>query len=113
MSVASPVVEDNCFNASEHPNEILRALMITNARVRRLTYGPAAATCRRRSGSSVSRRTNRSPAETRLWRMNRSPKSERLIRIVGAVGGPRGYLVGGTLSPSIHVSGEQAITAAA
>jgi hypothetical protein len=37
----------------------------------------------------------------------------RIVLAVGAVGGPLGYLVGGTLSPSIHASGAEAVTAAA
>lgn len=53
---------------------------------------------------------------TRLIRVNTSKNPERLIRAVlavAAVGGPLGYVVGGTFSPSIHASGAEAITAAA
>jgi hypothetical protein len=48
--------------------------------------------------------------------MHTSLAPDRFIRIVlavAAVGGPLGYLVGGTLSPSIHVSGAEAVAAAA
>jgi hypothetical protein len=48
--------------------------------------------------------------------MHTSPNPDRLIRItlaVAAVGGPLGYLVGGTLSPSIHASAAEAVAAAA
>ncbi|MEV0269734.1 hypothetical protein AB0H43_13220 [Hamadaea sp. NPDC050747] len=44
------------------------------------------------------------------------PMYERLIRVIVAiamVGGPLGYLIGGTLSPAIHAPDQSSITAAA
>lgn len=45
---------------------------------------------------------------------NAVPRYERLLQVglaVGIVGGPLGYLVGGLLSPAVHLSGQSTIAA--